>query len=132
MRKLVLFIALLVAIPVMLVGCGKSESAAIKESINGFVAAYNDEDFDKCTDYLVGIDDLTKPAVVMALTAGHLMTGDIEVNSIEVTPVEGSSATATVTFTMMSMEQTRELSLTKVDGMWKFEGGSLFSPQTPG
>ncbi len=132
MKKLVLFIALLVAIPVMLVGCGKSESAAIKDSINGFVAAYNDEDFDKCTDYLVGITDLTKPAVILALTAGRLATGEIEVNSIKDISVEGSSATATVTFTAMSLEQTRELSLTKVDGMWKFEGESLFSPQTPG
>ena len=37
MRKLVLAIALLVAIPVMLVGCSKSQVPAVKDDINGFV-----------------------------------------------------------------------------------------------
>ncbi len=122
MKKLVLVIALLVAISVMVVGCGKSESAAIKDWINGFVTAYNADDFEKCTDYLVGVDDLNKLGVVAALTASRLVTGEIEVDSIENISVNGSTATVTVKVTVMSIEQTKELSLSKVDGMWKFEG----------
>jgi hypothetical protein len=126
MRKLVLIIALLLAIPMVLVGCAKSDSAAIKDSINGFTAAYNAEDFDKCTDYLVGITAQTKPSVALALQAGHTITGDIEVNSIDNIKINGSSATASVKVTYMGIEDTKELTLTKVDGTWKFEGGGLF------
>jgi len=33
-KKLVLVMALLLVIPVMLVGCGKSDSASVEDSIN--------------------------------------------------------------------------------------------------
>jgi hypothetical protein len=124
MRKLVLAIALLVAIPVMLVGCAKSEVPAVKDSINGFAAAFNDGDSETCTTYLLGITDLTKPGVVLALQTGHL-GGDVTIDSIENVKIDGSSATASVTFTFMGTEQTKTLTLTKVDGTWKFGLGDL-------
>jgi len=51
MKKLVLVIVLLVAIPVMLIGCSNSESAAksetdtFKDTLNGFFSAYNSAHF---------------------------------------------------------------------------------------
>jgi hypothetical protein len=126
MKKLVLVLALLVAIPVMLVGCSKSNSASIKDSINGFTAAYNAEDFDKCTDYLVGITDATKDAVKESLRLGHQLGGDITVDNIEDISVDGSSATAKVTVTVMGQSFTNVVNLNKVDGKWQFQGGDLF------
>ena len=125
-RNLVLIIALLLAIPMVLVGCAKSDSAAIKDSINGFTAAYNAEDFDKCTDYLVGITDATKGAVKESLRLGHQLGGDITVDNIEDISVDGSSATAKVTVTVMGQSFTKVVNLNKVDGKWQFQGGDLF------
>jgi hypothetical protein len=126
MKKLVLAIALLVAIPVMLVGCAKSQVPAVKDTLNEFAAAYNSEDFDKCTDYLLGItDEATKQGVIAGLQLGHQFGGDIEVNSIENVKIDKSTATATVKITVMSTERTIELTLTKTDGTWKFGLGDL-------
>ena len=88
MRKLVLAIALLVAIPVMLVGCAKSDSASIKDSINGFVAALNDGDYEKCTDYLVGITDANRDTITTQLEQGLKPV----VQSIEVTKHRGDQS----------------------------------------
>ncbi len=139
MRKLVLVIALLVAIPVMLVGCAKSDSAAIKDSINGFVAALNDGDYEKCTDYLVGITTANKAAIAAELGGLEAFVQNIEVTKIEEINVDGSSATAKVTMNVTlaaalgggSMEQTIDLPLSKVDGKWKFAGDDII-PSTGG
>jgi len=140
MRKLVLAIALLVAIPVMLVGCAKSNSASIKDSINGFTAAVNDGDYEKCTDYLVGVTDANKAAIAAQLEAGlKPVVQSMEVTKIEEPSVDGSSATAKVTLKVTltaalgggSMEQTIDLPLSKVDGKWKFAGDDII-PSTGG
>ena len=136
MRKLVLAIALLVAIPVMLVGCAKSDSASIKDSINGFVNALNDGDYEKCTDYLVGITDANSDNITAQLKAvKETYQVSLEVVKIEEITVDGSSATAKVTlkvtFMGQTMEQPTEITLTKVDGKWKFAGDDII-PSTGG
>ena len=127
MKKLVLVIAVLLVVPVMLVGCARSDSDAIKGSLNGFAQAFNDEDFEKCTEYLLGIDDATKEIVKASLSLGHGLGGDITGESVEVVSVDGSTAVANVTFSFMSIEQTRKVTLNKVDGTWKFGLGDLLS-----
>ena len=120
MRKLVLAIALLVAIPVMLVGCAKSQVPAVKDDINGFVTAYNDGDLEKCTDYLLGITDQTKDVMKGDLALYHQIGGNIEVSSVKDVKIDKSTATASVTLTTMGKEPTIEFDLTKEDGTWKF------------
>jgi hypothetical protein len=132
MRKLVLAIALLVAIPVVLVGCGaKSQVPAVEDDINGFVTAYNEGDIDKCTDYLVGITDANKETTKGTLQGFKALIQSIEVPSIEEVKVDGSSATANValkvTFMGQPMEKTIPLTLTKEDGTWKFSLGALIA-----
>ena len=121
MKKLVLVIALLLVIPVMLVGCAESKSAGVKSSINGFVAAYNDKDYDKCTDYLLGITDATKDAMKAGLGMARDVSGEIEVTSVEDITVDGDSATAKVTVKVLGQTQTNTVSFTKADGKWKFD-----------
>ena len=140
MRKLVLAIALLVAIPVMLVGCAKSDSASIKDSINGFVAAVNDGDYEKCTDYLLGVTDANRAAIATQLEQGlKPAVQSMEITKYEEINVDGSSATAKVKLKVTltaalgsgSVEQTTDLPLTKVDGKWKFAGDDII-PSTGG
>ena len=121
MKKLVLAIALLMVIPVVLVGCGKSEEASVKSSINGFVDAYNDKDYDKCTDYLLGITDATKETVKLGLGMAREASGEIEVTGVEDITVDGDSATAKVTVKVLGQTQTNTVSFTKADGKWKFD-----------
>ncbi|MBN2100064.1 MAG: hypothetical protein JW753_10765 [Dehalococcoidia bacterium] len=121
MKKLVLVIALLLVIPVTLVGCGKSDKAAIEDSIEGFVDAYNDENYEKCTDYLLGITDATKDATKAGLEVARGISGEIEVTSIEDISVDEDSATAKVTVKVMGQTQTNTVSFTKADGKWKFD-----------
>jgi len=126
-KKLVLVIALLLVIPVMLVGCSESASAGVKSSINGFVAAYNAEDYDKCTDYLLGITDATEDTVKATLKLAREFGGEVEVTSIEDIDANGDSATAKVTVKVQGQTQTNTASFTKVDGKWKFDLGDLLS-----
>ena len=112
----------------MLVGCGKaeSESARVEHSINGFVAAYNDEDFDKCTDYLTGVtDDATKLTAMANVQSVRQLGGEIEVNSIDSMSIQGKVATANWTITTNGVTATSAIALYKVDGKWKFVLGEL-------
>jgi hypothetical protein len=132
-KKLVLVIALLMVIPVVLVGCGaKSDKAAIEDSINGFFKALNDGNYDKCTDYLVGVNDANSDNMTAELKAmKETLNISIEVVKIEDVKVTDSSATAKVTLKVsmgeIEAEQPITLPLTKVDGKWKFSPEDLQS-----
>lgn len=127
-RNLVMVIALLLAIPVLLVGCGKSESAAVEDTIRGFVAAFNAGDTEKCTEYAAGItDDLAKATLKAFLDGAKAGVEKIEIVSIKDVKVNGSTATASVTHKTKlaaslggtTQEGTIEGTLTKEDGKWK-------------
>ena len=126
MKRLVLVLALLVAAPLVLAGCSDSESETIEHSIKEFANAYNNEDYETCTRFLVGIDATNKETVEAQLARGHQMTGDVEITSIEDITIDGSSATAKVTVTVQGQSRTNEISLSKVGGTWKFEGADFF------
>ena len=126
MKKLVLVLALLVAAPLVLAGCSDSESETIEHRITEFATAYNNEDYEMCTGFLVGIGATNKETVKAQLASGHQMTGDVEITSIEDITIDGSSATAKVTVTVQGQSRTNEISLSKVGGTWKFEGADFF------
>jgi uncharacterized protein YdeI (BOF family) len=127
MKKLVLVLALLVAVPLVLAGCSDSESDTVKNSIKDFVGAYNAKDYDMCTGCLLGVTDANKETVRASLEMARDFTGEIEVTSIETPAVDGDSATAKVTVKIQGETQTNTVSLTKVDGKWKFGLGDLLS-----
>ena len=133
MKKLVLAIALLVAVPVMLVGCSKSQVPAVKDDINGFVTAYNAGDYEKCVTYIVGITDANKATIEGTLQGFKLAAPNIEVTNIDVTKIDGSTATAKVTLNVtivgvaQPLEKTIQLTLSKVDGTWEFSLGDLMA-----
>ncbi len=133
MRRLLLALGLLLASSILLAGCGKSDEEAIRDSVNGFAAAYNSGDYQKCTEYLQGIDDSTREGAMSTLGLARAVVQSIEVTSITDITIEGSSATAEVTAraTMAVMwggnsaDETVTMSLTRQDGKWKFDFDSL-------
>ena len=136
MKRLVLVVALLAAIPAMLVGCSESESETVKHSITEFVNAFNAGDYEMCTAFLVGITDANKETIkgqLQALKEQNQL--NLEVVSIDEVSVDGSSATAKVTLKVtyggQSAEQTITIPLSKVNGTWKFAGEDII-PHTGG
>ncbi len=129
MKKFLLISAVLVVLAMIFVGCAKSESAAVEDSITGFVSAYNTEDYDQCLTHLLGITDETKDFMKTALAEYHGFAGDFEVNKIENVTVDEATATATatVTFTIKGQAQTKVMTLNKVDDSWKMAGDSFLS-----
>ena len=127
MKKFLLISAVLVVLAMIFVGCAKSESAAVEDSITGFVSAYNTQDYDQCLTYLLGITDENKDTIKTALVAYHGFAGDFEVTKIENITVDESTATATVTFTIKGQAQTKVMTLNKVDDSWKMAGDSFLS-----
>jgi len=126
-RNLVLVIALLLAVSVILVGCGskKSEIPAVQDSINEFADAYNHGDYRTCTDYLVGITDANRDAIANQLSTFHQLCPTIQVDSIDNVTIDKSTATASVTVTALGKQVTIELTLNKADDTWKFSFGDM-------
>ncbi len=128
-----LVVALLLAFSVALMGCGKSEEESIRDSINGFVTAYNAGDYEKCVDYLEGVTDSTREGVMSTLGLAKAIVQSIQVTSIANVKVDGAAATAEVAIRVTvaaalggnSADETVDLSLSKVDGKWKFDLKSL-------
>ena len=125
-RDVVLVIALLLVIPVVLVGCGskKSEVPAVEASIKGFADAYARGQYQTCMDYLTDTDT---NAITGELSLFHQASPTIQVDSIDNVTVDGSTAKADVTVTALSKQVTIQMTLTKVDDTWKFSFGDMLT-----
>ena len=128
-RNLVLIIALLLVVPVVMVGCGskKSEVPAVEASINGFADAYASGNYETCADYLTETTDATRDTIIQQLSGFHQITPKIQVDSIDNVTVKGSTATADVTLTVLSKQATVEMTLSKSDDTWKFSIADLLA-----
>jgi hypothetical protein len=128
-RNLVLVIALLLVMPVVLLGCGskKSEIPAVEASINGFADAYASEDYQTCVGYLTETTDSTRDTIIQQLSGFHQITPKIQMDSIDNVAVNGSTATADVTLTVLSKQATVKMTLSKSDGTWKFSIADLLT-----
>lgn len=131
--NLALVIVLLLALSVVLLGCGQSEEDSIRDTINGFAAAYNDGNHDKCVEYFEGVDESNREEALSTLGLAQAVVQSIEVKTIEDISIEESTATAEVTATAtwgamfggQSADETVTMTLTKSDGKWKFDFNAL-------
>ena len=119
MKKILFIGALVLLLGAFVVGCAKSDEQAVEDSIRGMIAAYNAEDYDKCMTYLDGVTDGEEAEIKAGLAMVHGFIGEITIDKIENVTVNGSTATAKVTFKMGEETDTSEMTLTKVDGKWK-------------
>ena len=128
-RNLVLVIALLLVMPVVLLGCGskKSEIPAVEASINGFADAYASGNYQTCVGYLTETTDSNRDTIIQQLSGFHQITPKIQVDSIDNVTVEGSTATADVTVTVLSKQATVKMTLSKSDDTWKFSIADLLA-----
>lgn len=127
MKKLIVVLAvlLLVASPLLVVGCGGDgeadgevdEAAAIRDSIESFWDAYNAEEYARCLTYSIG--DMDEGEMLLALAMAKGLTGEVVLESISDIAVKNSSATAMVTATFGGETFTDQVSLVKVDRKWK-------------
>jgi len=131
MRRLSLALALVIALAVVLTGCGRGadDAAAIEESIYSFAEAYNARDYHKCLSYLTGWDDSsTEEAQLSLLEMARGFTGEMTVAEIQEIAVTGPTATAVVTSSWQYPDEEgkttnapgEQVSLEKVGGRWKY------------
>ena len=103
-NPLALALALVIALAIALVGCAcdngteAADSAAIRDTIYGYVDAYNAEDYQLCLTYLTGWDpSSSEDDQISLMQVARGTTGRMTIESIENISISGSTATATVT-----------------------------------
>ena len=104
MSRHLLALALVVALAVVLVGCGSesgtatADSAAIRDTIYSFVDAYNADDYQKCLSYLTGWGpSYSEDDAIALIQMWRGVTGRMTIENIEDITISGSTATAMVT-----------------------------------
>ena len=112
---------LLLAFPLLLVGCekGESDSAKIEATVREGIAAYNARDFEKCLTYVADLSEEKKATLTELLPGLRVMTGLVALVKIENIDIGGSSATADVTGTAQGETRTVTVGFKKQDGSWR-------------
>jgi len=98
-------------------GGGNGDSAAIEDTIRGYVTTWNAQDFAQCLTYFTGYGD--EEEALAALSDMRGLSGELELREIGDIDITNQTARATVAFTIVGEEGTDELQLKKVDGRWK-------------
>jgi len=122
---LVIILAFLVVSATLAVACGQDDEQAIKDTMTGFLTAYNDDDFNRCLDYVS--DDLRTSKgdeqVIADLREGKAASGNAFLESIGKLEVNGKSANISVSFSgFMGQVNTVRFPLIKESGSWKING----------
>ena len=82
----------LVSMPLGAARSGGSDTDDIKDLINSFYDAYNDEDYDKCLTYATDYGEADEAKALLAM--GRELAGEATVESIEDVEITDSTATA--------------------------------------
>ncbi len=125
MSKHLLVFTLVVALAVVLVGCGDESgtalggSTAIKKTIEGFYSAYNAENWNTCLNYVADTNNVGASMMKSMLQTARTATGKVTVESVTNISITGSTATADVKITYGGQSESKEYPLVKKDGSWK-------------
>lgn len=134
MSKHLLALALVVALAVVLAGCGSEtgpetgDTAAIRDTIYGYVDAYNAKDYQRCLSYLTGWrPSYSEDDALSLIQVARESTGLMTVEKIEDITISGSTATAVVTSSWENPDAHGKLTnapgevvnLNKDGGTWK-------------
>ena len=135
MSRHLLALALVVGLAVVLTGCGcesrtaTGDSEAIRDTVYGFVDAYNAKDYQKCLSYLTGWDtSSSEEAQISLLEMARGFAGWMTVEKIENITISGSTAAAMVTSSWEYPDEDGnytnapgvEVNLMKDGGTWKY------------
>ena len=140
MSKHLLALALVVVLAVVFAGCGREngtasgESTAIRDSIYGYVEAYNARDYQKALSYLTGWDSSSsEDDRISVIQMARGFSGQMTVEKIGDITISGSTATARVTSSWENPDADgnrtnapgEEVNLKKDGGTWKLQTGNM-------
>lgn len=114
--------------------CGEEsvDSAAIEDTIRGYVITFNAEDFVQCLTYFTGYEDEEDARAFLSYIRN--LSGEMELHKVKDVSISSpttsspTTATATVIFTMLGEKGTDQMHMRKVDGQWKI----IWEEETPG
>jgi len=118
----------IIVFPILaLSACGNSGSEDIKDVVNTFYDAWNNQDFENClqlfsSDLGYTEDDLE------SMGEAREITGELTIADLEEPVINGATATIMADIVSPSQEsESIEIPLVKEDGTWKLAGGGLSS-----
>jgi len=100
--------------------CGRgfsSEATAIEDTIRGYFAAYNAEEFSTCLTNFTDFSD--EQAALDSLRWMRGFLGEITLQKIEDIAISGKTASATVSVTLWGEPETEQMQFKKLNGIWK-------------
>ena len=105
--------------------CGSNDNEVIRDVVNSFYSAWNDNDFERCLDLLSSNSGYSEDNIEN-MNEARENSGELIVTSLEKPVVSGETATilAEVTSTNQQAESL-EISLVKEDGHWKLASTCL-------
>ena len=119
MKRFLIVLAML-AVLLSVAACssgGTGDTEAIKDTIEGYVTAYNAGDFAKCLTYFTDFGE--EDDALAFLSSLRDMSGELTLQEVKDISVSGQMATAKVVFTVGSEQGTDEMQLKKVQGQWR-------------
>jgi len=119
-KKVLVIWLLLVALGMSCGGGGgesNGDSAAIEDTIRGYVETYNARDYVQCLTYFTDYGDEDEALASLEFFRG--LSGELGFQEIIDIDISGRTAMVTVAFTIGGEEGTDQMELKKVDGRWK-------------
>jgi len=104
------------------------ESAAIRDTVVGYLAAYNAGDFAGCLTYLTGFGDEQEATDSLSLIKQHIET--ITFREIGMVSITGDTATAHVDYVFWWKRFSSHTVFRKEASVWKIAWGQSFAPDT--
>ncbi len=116
------WLPLLLALPLLALACGGdgNDEDVVRATIEEFVAAVNDQDYDKLAQLVTAntFDVEPTPEVLKEALGPSITLEDLEIVSVA---VDGDKATAEITRTVDGRTVRAIQSLVKVDGRWRLD-----------
>jgi peptidylprolyl isomerase len=113
-------------LPLLALGaCGGNDSEAIKDVVNSYYSAWNDEDFERCLELLSSSLGYSESDIEYMSTSREA-TGELTITHLEEPVITKETATILVEISPPDGEsESIEIPLVKEEGDWKLAGGGL-------
>ncbi len=120
-----IILTILVVLTAFAGACGQDDEQLIRETMTGFLTAYNDKDFSGCLDYMS--DSLRNARgdekLIADLQEGRTSSGTAMLESVRNLEIDGKKANISVRFQgFMGQVLTVRFPLIKESGNWKIDG----------
>jgi peptidylprolyl isomerase len=105
--------------------CGGKDSEAIKDVVNSFYDAWNDEDFEHCLELFSSSLGYSESNIEY-MSASRDATGELTITDLEEPVINKETATILIEISPQGEEsESIEIPLVKEEGNWKLAGGGL-------